>query len=153
SRGDFPPAPTDFPPFGAVLHSLRPPGPLPTWVQIGPLMRRFNGTVLHGQLPGFLGVRHSPLVINQDLLGDDVRISAVTPDPELSVTRLRDRQGLLKQIDNQRRLIDQLAEVRNFDGYQQQAFGLLSSSATAQAFDLTTEPAPVRERYGQTQFG
>src|SRR5206468_3009692 len=49
ARGDFPPSASDFPPFGAVLSQLRSPGPLPTWVQIGPLMRRNNGTVLHGQ--------------------------------------------------------------------------------------------------------
>src|SRR5438270_12368900 len=61
ARGDFPPSSTDFPPFGAVLSRLRPQHRLPTWVQIGPLMRRNNGTVLHGQLPGFLGARHSPL--------------------------------------------------------------------------------------------
>src|SRR6266446_2732715 len=67
SRGDFPPSPADFPPFGAVLSSLRPPGRLPTWVQVGPLMRRNNGTVIHGQLPGFLGTRYSPLTIDQDL--------------------------------------------------------------------------------------
>src|SRR5436853_614085 len=57
ARGDFPPAPTDFPPFGAVLNHLRPAGRLPTWVQVGPLMRRANGTVLHGQSPGFPGAR------------------------------------------------------------------------------------------------
>jgi hypothetical protein len=48
SRGDFPPSANDFPPFGAVLSYLRKPGKLPTWVQVGPLMRRANGTVLHG---------------------------------------------------------------------------------------------------------
>src|SRR5262249_28124877 len=63
SRGDFPPSPTDFPPFGAVLNSIRRPGRLPVWVHVGPLMRRNNGTVLHGQLPGFLGARHAPLTI------------------------------------------------------------------------------------------
>src|SRR5262245_15451275 len=79
SRGDFPPAPTDFPPIGAVQSALRKPGPLPTWVQVGPLMRRANGTVLHGQLPGFLGTRHSPLVIDQDLQTGGVRIAAISP--------------------------------------------------------------------------
>jgi hypothetical protein len=153
SRGDIPPSPTDFPPFGAVLNSLRKPGPLPTWVQVGPLMRRFNGTILHGQSPGFLGPKYSPLVIDQDLLGDKVRIGAVTPDPELSITRLNERQNLLKQIDGQRRFIDEIAEARSLDGYQQRAFGLLSSPATSKAFDLASEPATVRARYGQTQFG
>src|SRR5947207_9863619 len=40
SRGDFPPSPSDFPPFGAVLSQIRPTAGLPAWVQIGPLMRR-----------------------------------------------------------------------------------------------------------------
>src|SRR5262245_21747477 len=61
SRGDFPPASTAFPPIGAVQSALRKPGPLPMWVQIGPLMRRANGTVLHGQIPRFLGPRPGPL--------------------------------------------------------------------------------------------
>jgi hypothetical protein len=153
SRGDFPPSPTDFPPFGAVLSSLRPPSPLPTWVQIGPLMRRFNGTVLHGQLPGFLGNRYSPLSIDQDLRAAAVRVEAVTPDPELSATRLGERQGLLQLIDGQRRLLDAAAEVRSLDSYQQRAFSLLSSPTTGRAFDLAAEPLAVRERYGRTQFG
>jgi Protein of unknown function (DUF1501) len=153
SRGDFPPSPTDFPPIGAVLSTLRKPGSLPTWVRVGPLMRRSNGTVLHGQLPGFLGGRAGPLAIDQDLRAKGVRIGAVTPNPELSASRLGDRQKLLKQIDDQRRLIDQVAEVASLDSYQKQAFRLLSSSTTGKAFDLASEPASVRERYGQTQFG
>jgi hypothetical protein len=153
ARGDFPPSPTDFPPFGAVLSSLRQPGKLPTWVRVGPLMRRNNGTVLHGQLPGFLGDRHSPLTVDQDLLADAVRIGAVSLTPEVSVSRLGDRRGLLKEIDGQRRLLDQSAEAQSLDGHQQRALNLLSSSATARAFDLAAEPAAVRDLYGRTQFG
>src|SRR5262245_34170827 len=134
-RGDFPPSATDFPPFGAVLNSLRKPDKLPTWVQIGPLMRRFNGTVLHGTLPRFLGRQHSPLAIDQGLLSPKVRISAVVPDPGLSVSRLTDRRQLLATIDGQRRYLDDVAEVRNLDSYQQRAFGLLSSPAIGKAFD------------------
>jgi uncharacterized protein (DUF1501 family) len=153
SRGDFPPSPADFPPIGAVLNFLRQPGPLPTWVCVGPLMRRSNGTVLHGQLPGFLGARYAPLAIDQDLRAAAVRIAAVTPDPELSVPRLTGRHALLQHLDTQRRLLDEAAEARNLDDYQQRAFSLLSSSATGKAFDLATEPAAIRERYGRTQFG
>src|SRR5262245_14552191 len=153
ARGDFPPSPTDFPPFGAVLSSLRRPGQLPTWVQVGPLMRRANGTVLHGQLPGFLGPAYTPLTIDQDLQPEKVRIGAVTPDPELSVPRLTDRQDLLRLIDGQCRLLDKAAEARSLDEYQQRAFNLLSAPATARAFDLAAEAASVRDRYGRTQFG
>jgi uncharacterized protein (DUF1501 family) len=66
---------------------------------------------------------------------------------------LTDRQDLLKGIDQQRRQLDQVAEVRSLNSYQQRAFGLLSSPATSQAFDLAGESASVRDRYGRTQFG
>jgi hypothetical protein len=153
SRGDFPPSPGDFPPFGAVLGALGKAGRLPAWVQVGPLMRRANGTVLHGQLPGFLGARFSPLTIDQDLRSRAVRINALAPDPELTVSRLGRRQRLLEHIDGQRRGLDQAAAARALDSYQQRAFDLLGSPVTGRAFNLAAEPGPVRERYGRTQFG
>jgi uncharacterized protein (DUF1501 family) len=153
SRGDFPPSAADFPPFGAVLDSLRPAGGLPTWVQVGPLMRRNNGTVLHGQQPGFLGPRYSPFVIDQDLLPSNVKVEAVAGDADLPALRLTERRGLVEQIDAQRRLLHRAADGQNFDAYRQRAFNLLSSPATARAFDLAAEPAALRERYGATQFG
>jgi hypothetical protein len=153
ARGDFPPSTTDFPPFGAVLSRLRPPSPLPAWVQIGPLMRRNNGTVLHGQLPGFLGPRYSPLAVDQDLLPAQVRIEAVASDPSVPVLRLTDRGRLLEQVENQCRQFDRNAELEVFDAFHQQAFNLLSSPATGRAFNLAAEPAVVRARYGSTQFG
>src|SRR5262245_26569019 len=152
SRGDIPPSPTDFPPFGAVLNAVRPEKNLPTWVQVGPLMRRANGTVLHGQLPGFLGSKHGPLVVDQDLTPADVRVEAVTADREVPQLRLTGRKNILARIDGQRRLLD-AAEVQNFDSYQQQALDLLTSSATARAFALASEPAAVRDRYGRHAFG
>src|SRR5262249_38021852 len=148
ARGDFPPSPTDFPPFGAVLDRLRPAGRLPTWVQVGPLMRRANGTVLHGQSPGFLGSKHSPLVVDQDLLPADVRVEAVAPDPELSLERVEGRRDLLKQLEGQRRLLDQAGEAQTLDAHQHRALDLLTSPAVGKAFQLAAEPAAVRERYG-----
>ncbi|MCI0684325.1 MAG: DUF1501 domain-containing protein [Gemmataceae bacterium] len=166
ARGDFPPSSSDFPPFGAVLSQLRdatPPLPpfargstggfLPTWVQIGPLMRRNNGTVLHGQIPGFLGVGHSPLAIDQDLLPADVRVEAVATDADVPVMRLTDRGRLRDQVERQRRAFDRAAEMQTFDAFQRRAFALLSAPATALAFELAAEPAAVRARYGRTQFG
>ena len=153
ARGDFPPSANDFPPFGAVVSRLRQGGQLPPWVQIGPMMRRSNGTILHGQSPGFLGSRYSPLTIDQDLLPSDVRIGAVASDPDVPVMRLTGRGRLLEEVEAQRREIDRVAEMQSFDAFHRQAFNLLSSPATAQAFHLAAEPAAVRARYGVTQFG
>lgn len=153
ARGDFPPAPTDFPSVGAVLDRVRPADRTPTWVQVGPLMRRNNGTVLHGQSSGFLGLRHGPLVVDQDLLPPDVRVGAVTPNADLTSLRIAGRRRLLDELDDERRRLDRTAEVRTFDEFQQRALNLLTSSSLASAFDLAAEPASVRDAYGRTQFG
>jgi uncharacterized protein (DUF1501 family) len=153
SRGDFPPSASDFPPFGAVLNAIRPRPSLPTWVQAGPLMRRNNGTVLHGQLPGFLGNRHNPLVVDQDLRPADVRVEALAPRAEVPLLRLEARGRLLDEVDSRRRLLDRQAETQTYDDYHRRAMNLLTSPATARAFALASEPAAVRARYGTTQFG
>jgi len=153
ARGDFPPSATDFPPFGAVVSRLRAPAALPSWVQIGPLMRRSNGTVLHGQTPGFLGPRHSPLSVDQPLLPSDVRVEAVATDASVPVLRLSERGRLLEQVDANRRLMDHAADVQNFDTFHRQAFNILSAPETARAFNLRAEPTALRARYGVTEFG
>jgi hypothetical protein len=151
---DFPPAASDFPAFGAVLDHLRPQtSNLPSWVRLGPLMRRSNGTTLHGQLPGFLGARHGHFAVDQPLLKDDVRIEAIEPSSELTASRVGSRQSLLREIDDQRRAIDQSASAANLDVFYQRAFSLLSSPATRQAFDLADEPRSLRDTYGRTEFG
>lgn len=153
ARGDFPPAATDFPPFGAVLSRLRPPGNVPPWVQLGPLMRRANGTVLHGQSPGFLGARYAPLTCDRDLVAGSAATDPLATTADVPLLRLHDRGRLLEQVEAQRRSLDRAAEVANFDAYQRQAVNLLTASATAQAFDLASEPDAVRARYGLTAFG
>lgn len=151
---DFPPSPTDFPPFGAVVDALRPPSnELPGWVRVGPLMRRSNGTTLHGQLPGFLGARHAHFPVDQKLLDDDVQIDAVRPADKPTSTRIGYRQSLLREIDRQRRTLDDAAAAVSLDRYYQRAFSLLSSPATQSAFDLASEPMPLRQSYGWTEFG
>jgi hypothetical protein len=153
SRDDFPPSPSDFPSIGAVLDTIRPATHVPTWVQVGPVMRRNNGTVLHGQSPGFLGTSHNPLLIDQDLTPADVRVDAVTPDSDVPQLRIVNRRNLLEQVDDQRRQFDSLVDVRSFDSFQHRALDLLTSAETAKAFNLAEEPAALRDRYGRTQFG
>ena len=154
SRGDFPPSATDFPPVGAVLDAVHPArGDLPTWVRIGPLMRRGNGTTLHGQVPGLLGARHSSFVVDQPLRDPDVRIQAIRPNDDLTSVRLTGRRDLLAQFDRQRGLIDEVAGARNLDSFYQRAFTLLASPKTRNAFALASEKPALRERYGKTEFG
>jgi uncharacterized protein (DUF1501 family) len=154
SRGDFPPSDSDFPPFGAVLDAIRPvTGSLPTWVRIGPLMRRSNGTVLHGQLPGFLGGKHTSFVVDQSLTAQDVRIDALSHSDSLSSIRLTARRNLREQFNAHQQIAVESVETQNLDVFYQRAFDLLAGERAARAFNLASEPARVRERYGPTEFG
>lgn len=152
--GDFPPSPADFPPFGAVLDSLASKtGGVPTWVRVGPLMRRNNGTILHGQSPGFLGDRHAPFVVDQKLCKPGVRIESVSPIAGMTSMRLAARRDLLEQFDACRLRIDRSANLRALDGYYERAFDLLCSPQVRRAFDLAAELPGTRDRYGRTEFG
>jgi hypothetical protein len=152
--GDFPPSSTDFPPVGAVLDTIRPTdAQLPTWVRVGPLMRRNNGTVIHGQTPGLLGDRHASFVIDQALLAADVKIEAVARNDDLTSLRLTARHDLLRQFDAERLRLDESAATRNLDAFYQKAFSLLGSDDTRRAFELHSESPATRARYGKTEFG
>ena len=154
SRGDFPPSDTDFPPVGAVLDQLKPArNGLPTWVRVGPLMRRSNGTTLHGQTPGLLGKRHSSFVVDQPLLPRRAKIKVLQPRAGLDQLRLVSRAALRAEFNQLSRHLDQVAAQRDLDGYYSRAVDLLSSPKTRAAFDLRREPVALRERYGNTEFG
>src|SRR5262249_3464986 len=72
---------------------------------------------------------------------------------DVPARRLHGRRQLLDELDRQRRALDRAAEEETFDAHQQRALNLLTGSATARAFNLAAEPAPVRQRYGRTAFG
>jgi len=116
-------------------------------------MHRNNGTMIHGQTPGFLGDQHSSFGIDQPLLPADVKIKAIQPNPDLSSLRLQARRDLLGQVDTQLRLMEHSGQARSIDAFYQKAFDLLAAPAVRQAFQLSEEPAALRARYGATEFG
>jgi hypothetical protein len=66
----------------------------------------------------------------------------------LDVNRLGDRRTLLSDLDGLRRAADSSGQMEAKDGFDQKAFEILTSPAAQKAFDLDSEPQPLRERYG-----
>ncbi len=93
-------------------------------------------------LPGFLGVAHAAFRPSGPSR-DDMVLQGVTLD------RLSDRRQLLQGFDRIRRDIDTSGVLEGMDAVSEQAFGILTSSALAEALDVSREPAEVRERYGK----
>ena len=66
----------------------------------------------------------------------------------LSVDRLGSRQELLTGFDQLNRAADNTGQFEALDQFQRQAWQIVSSGDARKAFDLDSEPAKIRERYG-----
>jgi uncharacterized protein (DUF1501 family) len=66
----------------------------------------------------------------------------------ISVDRLADRRSLLAGFDSIRREVDATGMMRGMDTFNEQAFGLLTSSKLAEALDLSKEDPRIVARYG-----
>ena len=107
---------------------LSPPMGHPEWAD--------NGS------PGFLGTSHTPFKPS-GAGKDDMVLNGVTLD------RLTDRRALLGSLDKFRRDVDSSGMMQGLDTFNEQAFGVLTSSKLAAALDLANEDPKTVERYGK----
>jgi hypothetical protein len=91
--------------------------------------------------PGFLGIANAPFTPAGDGK-DNLVLNGITLD------RLKERRKVLASFDRFRSSVDQSGMMQGVDAFQQQAFGILTSSRLAEALDLEREPIEIRERYG-----
>jgi hypothetical protein len=140
------PSPDNFPCIGAVLGKLRPSGrPLPDFVHTPDWMSNL-GSFLPGQNAGFLGAAFDPFLTG-DPSQPGYRVPGLALPRGMTRDRVRERRGLLDVVDAA--LDDRAAEVvSGLDEHYRKAFDLIASPEAKRAFDLESEPASVRERYG-----
>jgi hypothetical protein len=143
----------DWPSYSAGRSYLRPRNDgipagvnLPTFLMEGPL-------IWPGQHAGFLGPKYDPWQVSSDPNKPEFHVDSLQLTAGLAVDRLGDRRSLLDQVNQQQRQFDGLAECRRLSDQQQLAFSVLSSGKVARAFEMTREPASVRDRYGRHSFG
>src|SRR5262249_17480369 len=71
----------------------------------------------------------------------------------VSLSRLENRRGVMKLIDQQSALLEFSATARGIDAFHEKAVTMLTSPKVKKAFDLSAEPAPLRDKYGRTTYG
>ena len=151
---------------GSTLNQLgQPPG---GWPSIGSVISKLQGSVDPGipsfvglapkaghppygssGKPGFLGVTRGPFKYSGPTKEDMVL-------KDVTYGRLSQRRSLLDQFDSFRRDMDKVNSISQMDGFNQQAFGMLTSSKLLEALDLEKEDVKTRERYGKgvsTNYG
>jgi len=146
--------PNDYPSLGALVRRLkRDRGGLPAAITLP--MRIFNtdGSVWPGQDAGFLGRNTDPWLFTCKPAAADFRIPELSLPAEVPSARLRGRHSLLQQVNRRLDDVERRGVLSHFDRQSQQAFDLLRSPRSREAFRLDREPAAARDRYGRSQFG
>jgi hypothetical protein len=135
--------PGGWPSLGAVVSKLQGTvnQAIPPFVGLSPKMGEMRWA--RSGDPGFLGPARAPFQPNKGGGKEDMILNGVTLD------RLSDRRNLLASFDRYRRDLDSSGMMEGLDAFNEQAFGILTSSSLLQALNVEDEPAKVRERYGK----
>jgi hypothetical protein len=162
---------TDHPGISAVCQYLGiGPRDLPCSVFLPALPGYSQGLRRAGPYGGYLGRQYDPLFadcdpkfareFNQDQSFYDPvapygepRLPSLQALPELTVDRFRQRTSLLGEVDRQLAGLERSHDLDTMDHFQRKAIELLTSSRARAAFDLSTEPDELRDRYGASLFG
>lgn len=146
--------PNDYPNMGSIVRKFMPPrSSLPAAIRLPHRIFNTDGSVWPGQDAGFLGRPAEPWLMNCQPGDKDFRIDEFSLNVDVSDRRLAERQSLLNQVNNRFDLAAKTGLPLNYGRFAQQAFDLLGSAGSRQAFDLNREQDTVRDRYGRSQFG
>jgi len=149
-----PGAPNNWPSMGAIVrHLQRDQRGLAPAITLPERLANDGNLTWPGLDGGFLGRAADPWVLNCDPSAADFRIPELTLAGDVPAHRFDERRSLLTQVNAGLDELDRVAAVSRYDLQTQQAVDLLRSRNARQAFDLSHEPAALRDRYGRDKFG
>jgi uncharacterized protein DUF1501 len=150
------PSPTDYPCFGTLVGWLAQrdgyTGAVPPYVITPEPHCDSKVYITPGQYGGCLGSKYDPFVLNADPNAADFKVRNLRLNDELSTERLGERSKLLGKLSTATRPV--LSETAaEYDLQREKAAAIVASGDAARAFDLSKEPAAIRERYGRHTWG
>lgn len=150
------PSPTDYPCFGTLVGWLAQrdgySGAVPPYVITPEPHCDSKVYITPGQFGGCLGAKYDPFVLHADPNAADFRVRDLRLNDDLAGGRLEQRSELLGKLGTATRRVPS-ESAAEYDMHRSQATSLIASGEAARAFDLSKEPAAVRERYGRHTWG
>lgn len=135
----------EYPAYGSVV--LKEKGfksSLPPYIAIP--------STLRGGTAGYLGTVYQPFSIgNPNSKNGSISVRDV--NSPVGDARMRARAELLRRRDAAFRKDDPDGTLATLDEFYQRAYDLVNSSAAKKAFDLSSEPEALKDRYGRHSFG
>ena len=135
------------PSFGSMVARMtKAGGPLPPYISV-PNFIDSGG-------PAFLGASYAPFVIESDPASPDFAVRDITLPAEITSDRNLRRQAALREINRIERGVEDVSNnVRALDTFYEKAYGLMTSEAAKEAFDIRREKDALRQDYGMTSLG
>jgi hypothetical protein len=105
--------------------------------------------------PNFLGAKYAPFYVANNPNRPDFRMQDVTLPAGVTDRRAQRRERLRQNVDSLQRITDAAAKdpAVGLDSFYEQAVELITSPQAKKAFDIHTESAKTRDRYGRTMVG
>jgi len=127
--------------IGSVIsHELGVRNSLPPYVSVPNVQNEFSNS-------GFLSSQYNPFGLGSDPASPDFKVRDLT-------NGISDRKrNLLELVDSKFKQETGSDNVKAMDKFYDQAFDLMSSKESIEAFDLSKESDSIKEKYGKTQAG
>ena len=143
------PEPTDWPSMASVVAHRRPPHlNLPSAITL-PHKEGAPEYTRPGQFAARLGLEYDPLFVDGSRESPlEFATPALKLEGDTTVEQLLAKRALLAKIDDAQRRFDDAPAADDYRKQQRKALSLLTSRQTKDAFNLTSEPQAVRDKYG-----
>jgi hypothetical protein len=143
----------DLPHIGSCVAKLAPgKGPMFPFVLV-PHRMDVAGGRRAGQFAGSLGGKYDPLLTGGNPNDDKFKLDHLPLVPNDSSATLKRRLGLLEQLNQQTKELNDLAISQSIRDNQARALDVISSKEVREAVNLAGAKPEERARYGRNLFG
>ncbi len=136
-----------FPSMGSVVtHEFGPKNSMPQYVCIPNQPNEFAGT-------GYLSSSFAPFSVGSDPASNGFKVRDLNLPGGVDNKRFTRRRSILGAVNDHFVTKEKSDSLDAVDTFYKQAYDMVSSKASQEAFDLNKEDAKVRDAYGRNQAG
>ena len=136
-----------FPSFGSIIsHEQGSRNNLPPYVAIPSVFAPEQGS-------GYMSSAYGPFALGSDPADANFVVRDLATPKDIDARRFDRRRNLLGIVDEHFRTTEKSDAISAMDEFYTAAYSLISSQQAREAFNLSAEPAKLRDEYGRNAAG